>query len=83
MDLKAACPEPKESATIDLFKLYTNMGGKGIFERSSTFTDGDIIRIIKDMINQSKHAAWLLLHRILRTEIRLVNPIPMFAHFQG
>eukprot|EP00973_Karenia_brevis_P054128 7519226-Karenia_brevis.AAC.1 len=71
MYFKAACPEPKESATIDLFKLYTNMGGKGIFERNSTFTNGDIIRSIKDMIDQSEHAAWLMLHRIPRKEIRL------------
>eukprot|EP00973_Karenia_brevis_P046563 6457961-Karenia_brevis.AAC.1 len=83
MYFKAACPEPKESATIDLLKLYTNMGGNGIFERSSTFANGDIIRIIKDIINHSEHAAWLLLHSLPRTETRLVNPIPMCAHFQG
>eukprot|EP00973_Karenia_brevis_P003114 428037-Karenia_brevis.AAC.1 len=41
--LKAACPESKESAAIDLFKLYTNMGGRGTLERNSNFTNDDII----------------------------------------
>eukprot|EP00973_Karenia_brevis_P044837 6210591-Karenia_brevis.AAC.1 len=49
---KAACPEPRESAIIDLFKLYTNMGDKGIFEGVASFTNEDILRIIRNMIEQ-------------------------------
>eukprot|EP00973_Karenia_brevis_P077005 10692979-Karenia_brevis.AAC.1 len=35
------------------------------------------------MIDQSAHAAWLMLHSIPRKEIRLISPTPMYAHFQG
>eukprot|EP00973_Karenia_brevis_P034874 4813184-Karenia_brevis.AAC.1 len=52
MYLIAACPEPKESAIIDLFKLDTNMGGNGIFGGATSFTHDDIVRIIMNMIDQ-------------------------------
>eukprot|EP00973_Karenia_brevis_P084101 11669051-Karenia_brevis.AAC.1 len=35
------------------------------------------------MIDQSEHAAWFMLHRIPEREIRLVNPMPMYAHSKG
>eukprot|EP00973_Karenia_brevis_P087086 12076937-Karenia_brevis.AAC.1 len=35
------------------------------------------------MIDQGEHVAWLMLHRIPRKEIRLINPMPMYAHFKG
>eukprot|EP00973_Karenia_brevis_P086289 11965686-Karenia_brevis.AAC.1 len=76
MYLKAACPNSQESAIIDLFKLNTNMGGKGIFEGVISFAYDDTISIIRNMIDQSEHAAWPMLHSIPREELRLINPMP-------
>eukprot|EP00973_Karenia_brevis_P051344 7133425-Karenia_brevis.AAC.1 len=49
--LKAAFPGQKECAIIDIFKLYPNMGGKSIFENSSSFTNGETAELLKNMID--------------------------------
>eukprot|EP00973_Karenia_brevis_P095720 12428788-Karenia_brevis.AAC.1 len=39
MFLRAACPDHKDGAIIDLFKLYTNKGGSGLVQEATSFTN--------------------------------------------
>eukprot|EP00973_Karenia_brevis_P055222 7678284-Karenia_brevis.AAC.1 len=81
--LKATCPDHNDGAIIDLFKLYTNLGGKGIFADATSFTTDEIVAIIKNMIHESELATWVMLKSIPRKEVRLVNPMRMLEHFEG
>eukprot|EP00973_Karenia_brevis_P090704 12403849-Karenia_brevis.AAC.1 len=53
---KAACPDHKDGAIIDLLELYTNMGGSGLLQGATSFTNDDIVNIIKKMIDDSEFA---------------------------
>eukprot|EP00973_Karenia_brevis_P033827 4667565-Karenia_brevis.AAC.1 len=59
------------------------MGGRGVVEDVTSFTTEHISRVVRNMIGQSQYAAWFMLSRIPRQEIRLINPMPMYAHLQG
>eukprot|EP00973_Karenia_brevis_P064593 8974423-Karenia_brevis.AAC.1 len=71
MFLKAACPDHKDGAIINLFKLYSNMGGSGLLPEATSFTNDEVVNMIKKMLDGSEFATWIMLKNIPRKEVKM------------
>eukprot|EP00973_Karenia_brevis_P012790 1737771-Karenia_brevis.AAC.1 len=83
MFLKADCSAYIEFAVIDLFKLYTNTGGKGFNGNEASSSDGIFGSEFDDMIDASECATWLMLRNIPRKALVVTHPMQYLSRYTG
>eukprot|EP00973_Karenia_brevis_P074901 10408775-Karenia_brevis.AAC.1 len=82
--VRAIVPSHQDLATIQMFKMWTNLGKKHDFSNTTQqFTDAEVADLIKDMVKGSEKSAWMMLKDVPKKTVYLANPLDSTAQFEG